>query len=307
MVRELGSALIGRQLTDYTDRPFPLLIKYLFPSQALSVQVHPNDEYARKEENSNGKTEMWLVLDATPESFIIVGWKAGLSKDQIVGRLLGGDFQSVMNFIQPRIGDVYFIPAGTVHALGPGVGVLEIQQNSDVTYRLYDWDRVEKDGKARPLHMEKALKVLNFDHVPEYRIAPVVVSDQTATCSYLCACRYFAACIWNLKEAKEFASDPSRFWVLNVVDGQGWIVSPPGDPIWGEKGATLLIPASQGEFTIEPSGYITFVKSWVPDLEKDIVFRLRSLGFSDSEIIGLGGVGIGNDLLRACNVSGSAF
>jgi UTP--glucose-1-phosphate uridylyltransferase len=298
LVQELGASLIGERLTKDVDRPFPLLIKYLFPSQALSVQVHPNDEYAMMHEQSLGKTEMWLVLSAAHGSYIIVGWQPGMGKEELKEKLLRQEFESCMQFIRPSAGDVYFIPAGTVHALGPGVAVLEIQQNSDVTYRLYDWNRMADDGALRPLHIEKALDVLNFDYVSDYRIAPLTVRQDAAECSYLCANRYFAACRWHIREKTNMVSNASCFWVLNVIGGQGSLSWAQEDPIWLEQGATLLIPAALGEFTIEPSSAITFIQSWVPDLNQDILLPLRKAGFADSDIIALGGMGPGNDLRK---------
>lgn len=295
LVQELGASLIGERLGGDRHRPFPLLIKYLFPSQALSVQVHPNDQYAAKHEQSLGKTEMWIVLSAAHGSYIILGWQPGMDKEELKGKLLRQEFESCLQVVHPQPGDVYFIPAGTVHALGPGVAVLEIQQNSDVTYRLHDWNRRTDDGTLRPLHMQKAMDVLNFDYVSDYRIPPLAVRQDTAECSYLCASRYFAACRWHVREMTKFVSNPSCFWVFNVIGGQGALSWAYEDPIWLEQGSTLLIPATLGEFTIEPSPTITLVQSWVPDLKQDILLPLEKAGFSDAEIMALGGMGLGND------------
>ncbi len=295
LIHELGASLVGKELTDFIGRPFPLLIKYLFPSQPLSIQVHPDDDYALKHEQSRGKTEMWLVLAATEESYIMVGWESGFGKQDIVQKIHSEDFDSLMKVIHPQIGEVYFIPSGTPHALGPGLTVLEIQQNSDVTYRLHDWNRVAQDGTLRPLHLTKALDVLNLDYVPDYRIPSLVTTHENGECTYLCACRFFAACKWNLLGTTKFECDPSRFWVLNVLSGQATIVWPQGGLLWVEQGSTILIPAGLGEFSIEPSDTLTFVKSWVPDLEKDIFLPLKDAGYSDTQIAALGGVGSGND------------
>jgi UTP--glucose-1-phosphate uridylyltransferase len=299
LIHELGASLIGTELTDYIGYPFPLLIKYLFPSQPLSIQVHPNDEYALHHEHSRGKTEMWLILNAAEESFIMVGWQSGFDRQEIVDRIYAGNFDSLLNIIQPRSGDVYFIPAGTPHALGPGVTVLEIQQNSDVTYRLHDWNRGKDSGAARSLHLKEALDVLSFDYVPEHRIPSLLVTHETGDCQYLCACRYFAACKWNLTGKTQFTCDPSRFWVLNVIAGQGSILCPGGAPLRVEQGSTVLIPAGLGTFSIEPSGTITLIKTWMPDLQKDIVAPLRESGYSESQITSLGGMGWGNDFRSA--------
>jgi len=289
LVRELGTSLMGRRFGDNLDFPFPLLIKYLFPAQALSVQVHPDDAYAMQHEHSRGKTEMWLILNVAHGSNIILGWKPGFSEEEIRQRLVRKDFESCLRVIQARPGDVYFIPAGTVHALGAGVSVLEIQQNSDVTYRLHDWNRVQDGGAMRPLHMDKALDVLNFDYVPDYRIGPLAIRHDAAECSYLCACQYFAVCRWHIWGKAGFVSDPSCFWVFNVIGGQGSISWSHGDPIWVEQGSTILIPADLGEFTIEPSRSLVLIQSWVPNVKEDILIPLKQAGFQESAILALGG------------------
>jgi len=293
---DLGEQLLGTRLSRYTDRSFPLLIKYLFPTQTLSVQVHPGDEYALVHENSYGKEEMWVVLSSDPESFIVVGWKEPMSKETIVDRIANNRLDGLMNVIRPKVDDVYYIPAGTIHALGPGTAVLEIQQNSNVTYRIHDWDRTDQSGKLRELHTAKAIEVLNFSYCPQYRITPLTVESGENEFKHLCACNHFAAVMWILKQPLEFASDQAAFWVLNVISGQGAISSPDMDPLPLNQGTTVLIPAKMGAFVIEPSGPLRIVKSWVPDLRKDIIMPLRSAGFSDDEIAGLAGFGQKNHL-----------
>ncbi len=298
LIQELGPKLVGYSIVDKIspDSPFPLLIKYLFPSQVLSIQVHPDDSFARIHENSSGKTEMWLVLNAPPKSYIMVGWKHGFTKDELIEKIINNDFNDIINVIAPKPGDVYYIPPGTIHALGPGISVLEIQQNSDVTYRLYDWDRVDEHGNPRALHTSKALNVLNYEYIPDYRIPPLNTTDGSTDISYLCACRHFAAVKYSSKKKMEFKSDPERFWVFSILAGQGYVNWIYGDPVWVEQGDTLLIPAGLGRFAVEPSGSIDIIRSWIPDLKSDIVDALQRSGFSKSEISALGGVGSGNDV-----------
>jgi len=299
LIHELGAPLIGTELTDYIGCPFPLLIKYLFPSQPLSIQVHPNDDYALRHEQSRGKTEMWLILSSAEDSFIMVGWESGFEKQEITDRINAGNIDSMLKLIQPRSGDVYFIPSGTPHALGPGVTVLEIQQNSDVTYRLHDWNRGQDSGTVRPLHLQQAVDVLNFDYVPEHRIPSLLVTHGTRDCQYLCACKYFAVCKWTLTGKTQFTCDPSRFWVLNVIAGEGSILWPEGGPLRIEQGSTVLIPAGLGTFAIEPLGKITLIKTWVPDLQNDLMAPLRESGYTENQITSLGGMGRGNDFRSA--------
>ena len=296
VVEELGMDLVGTRLFKRLHQPFPLLIKYLFPSKPLSVQVHPGDDYARANEDSFGKTEMWIVLHTEPESSIILGWKPGVDRDHIVKSIKTGEIEQVLSVVTPARGETYFIPPGTVHALGPGVSVLEIQQNSDVTYRLFDWNRVGTDGAPRDLHMEKALDVLDFGHTKDYRIEPIVFDTDGNELRYLCACKHFAVCELDLTRPVKQTSDPSCVWVLNVVSGSGYIRMRQGEHVPLSTGTTLAIPACMGDFLLEADDRLRIIKSWVPDLNTDIVEPLRLMGVSDSRIVSLGGAGIHNDL-----------
>ncbi len=297
VIRAMGTDLLGTRLSHFVDQPFPILIKYLSPSQALSVQVHPDDEYARRVENANGKTEMWIVLDTTPDSFIIVGWQPGLDRARISGALKAGRCEDVLNRVTPRVGEVYFLPPGTVHALGPGVGVMELQQSSNITYRIYDWDRPGDDGKPRELHFDKALEVLDYEYRPDYRIEPIIVSEGANLFEYQCACRHFAACRWTLERPVDLRSDPSCFWILSVIAGTGALSFGLGETIALEQTSVVIIPAAMGEFRIEPARKMELLKSWVPNLKTDIVAPLRDAGFPEHRITALGGHGKGNDLV----------
>ncbi len=298
VVEELGVDLLGRRLADRLDHPFPLLIKYLFPSQPLSVQVHPDDDYAFAHENSCGKTEMWIVLHAEPESFIILGWRPGLDKDEILRMMKIGDFKPILNVIAPSSGDIYFISPGTVHALGPGVSILEIQQNSNLTYRLYDWDRLGSDGSPRELHLEKALQVLDFTYREDYRTDPVALHIDGNEHRYLCACRHFAVCEMDIVRPLELVSDPECVWVLNVISGAGGIQYSGSAGVRVEAGSTIAVPARMGNFVLEPEKQLTVIKSWVPDLRAEIIEPLRSEGIDDSRIGCLGGVRPDNDVRK---------
>ena len=140
---------------------FPLLIKLIDAEESLSIQVHPSDEYALKNENSYGKTEMWYIIDAEKDAGLYLGFNKNYSLEEIEESLNKGSITSLLNFIPVKKGDSFLIKSGTVHAIGKGIRLIEIQQNSDLTYRLYDYNRVDKDGNKRELHIEKALKVIN--------------------------------------------------------------------------------------------------------------------------------------------------
>lgn len=142
---------------------FPVLIKFIDAKQNLSVQVHPSDDYALKHENSYGKTESWYIVEAEEGAGIYCGFKRDTNKEEFLQSLASGEVENLLNFIPVKKGDCYFIPSGTVHAIGAGCLILEIQQNSDLTYRVYDYNRRGADGKLRELHVDKAVKVINFN------------------------------------------------------------------------------------------------------------------------------------------------
>ena len=142
---------------------FPVLIKFIDAKQNLSVQVHPSDDYALKYENSYGKTESWYIVEAEEGAGISCGFKRDTNKEEFLQSLASGEVENLLNFIPVKKGDCYFIPSGTVHAIGAGCLILEIQQNSDLTYRVYDYNRRGADGKLRELHVDKAVKVINFN------------------------------------------------------------------------------------------------------------------------------------------------
>lgn len=142
---------------------FPVLIKFIDAKQNLSVQVHPSDDYAFKYENSYGKTESWYIVEAEEGAGIYCGFKRDTNKEEFLQSLASGEVENLLNFIPVKKGDCYFIPSGTVHAIGAGCLILEIQQNSDLTYRVYDYNRRGADGKLRELHVDKAIKVINFN------------------------------------------------------------------------------------------------------------------------------------------------
>lgn len=172
LIKHYGDIVFGKSIEKITDR-FPLLIKFIDANDKLSVQVHPDDEYAMKFEDDFGKTEMWYIVDAEPGAKLVYGLKKGITKEDFIKAIENNDFDEILREIEVKKGDVVFIPAGTIHAIGKGILIAEIQQSSDITYRVYDWNRVGLDGKPRELHIEKALDVINFD---EYIEKPKVES-----------------------------------------------------------------------------------------------------------------------------------
>ncbi|MBR6384958.1 MAG: class I mannose-6-phosphate isomerase [Ruminococcus sp.] len=221
---------------------FPLLVKLIDAEDNLSVQVHPDDDYAQKYENQKGKTEMWYVLDADENASLIYGFKKNYPKDEIRNALKDGSIINKLNKIPVKKGDVFFIPSGTVHAIGKGILVAEIQQNSNLTYRIYDYERKDRDGNFRPLHIEKALDVMNISPVPEY--TPEKNLSENANCSIetLCNCDYFRAEKLNLKNKFLIPADIKSFKILLCTEGNG-IISEKNNIINFKKGDCVFISA----------------------------------------------------------------
>ena len=209
---------------------FPMIIKLIDARDNLSVQVHPSDEYALKNENSYGKTEMWYVVDAEDGAGLYVGFKRDVSEDEFRTLIAENRLQEVLNFIPVKPGEHYFIEAGTVHAIGKGVVIAEVQQNSNLTYRLYDYGRVGADGKPRELHVEKGVKVS--------KLTAYVADGRTS-------CDYFTCDSFDLGGSRTLVADEKSFVAIVIMDGAVTI-----DGQKFAKGDTVFVPAGYGAFTI---------------------------------------------------------
>ncbi|MDF1549873.1 MAG: class I mannose-6-phosphate isomerase, partial [Bacteroidales bacterium] len=182
------SDLIGEQVYLKFGEEFPLLIKFIDAQDVLSIQVHPDDEVAKERHNAYGKTEMWYVLQADEDAELISGFKNDTDKQTYLTALQSGNLSELLNAEKVKEGDVFFIPAGRVHAIGRGIMLAEIQQTSDITYRIYDWGRVDDDGKPRELHTELAKDVIDFKACDSYRTDYKLVKNETKN---LVSCKYF--------------------------------------------------------------------------------------------------------------------
>lgn len=222
---------------------FPVLIKFIDAKQNLSVQVHPSDDYALKYENSYGKTESWYIVEAEEGAGIYCGFKRDTNKEEFLQSLASGEVENLLNFIPVKKGDCYFIPSGTVHAIGAGCLILEIQQNSDLTYRVYDYNRRGADGKLRELHVDKAVKVINFNKYEPKLFAsgenPRVITE----------CDYFRSRELVLNGGFT-EKNANSFTCVTVTDGSG--------EISGEKfvkGDSFFVCADT-EYTLKGTGKV---------------------------------------------------
>src|SRR3954469_10027948 len=214
LVTQEGPALFGRH---YPRDQFPLLLKFLDCHQTLSVQVHPNDEQAAKLNPPDlGKTEAWVVLAAEPGSKIYAGLKSGVDRQKLERELTRGNCETCLHEFEPRPGDCLLIEAGTVHALGAGLLIAEIQQASDTTYRLFDWNRVDRDGKPRQLHIEQALGVIDYTRGPVNAVTQTLTSEHGI--ELLVRCDKFILDRWRLS-VPHTPPDDNCFHILAVVEG----------------------------------------------------------------------------------------
>ncbi|MBI1750540.1 MAG: class I mannose-6-phosphate isomerase [Acidobacteria bacterium] len=260
-----------------TGAAFPLLVKFLFPEDILSVQVHPGDDYAREHEaaqSGTGKTEMWYAIAAREGAEVLVGLKPGTTPDSFRRAIAGGTAENCLRRIPLRAGDAVYVPAGTVHTIGPGLTLCEIQENSDLTYRVYDYNRKDAAGKARPLHIEKALAVTNFGEQVGGKLAPCATGRGALTETFLAACRYFATERWDFSTRIGAVTSRDRFELFIFLEGNGHLECGSERLEYGPAQAWLL-PAALGAFQLAPAGRTALLRTYVPDIMRDFVNRLH--------------------------------
>ena len=278
---KLGEDLVGANNRYALDLgKFPVLIKLLDANRWLSVQVHPEDEYALEHEGDFGKTEMWVILHAEPGAEIIFGFKPGVDRAAFAQAVADGRSEDLLHRVPTQAGDVFFVAAGSVHALGPGIIVAEIQQNSDTTYRIYDWGRVGHDGQPRPLHIEKGLAVMNFAQVEPGPLRPRVVVDMLeqgdVKVEEIGHCRYFHTerITMPAESALVGECDGSTYEIFAVLSGQAtvyWDGEPvKGDPVTADAVTVkavnwVLLPAALGEYQIQADADSVILRVVTPE------------------------------------------
>lgn len=248
LVTRMGTDLVG-VANDVTR--FPLLIKILDAKKRLSVQVHPNNKNAQSLQ-AEPKTEMWYVLDAEPDAIVYAGLTPGTTRESFEQAMAEGTLVSMLNAITVKQGDVVFIPGGTIHAIAEGCLLLEVQQNSNTTYRVYDWDRVGADGKPRELHVEKALAAINWDETTRPNTDPIIIQKaESNTLWELVACPYFRIMRHDLSAPELVTNDGQSFHALFVESGQVRVsIGDCSETL--PAGTSCLIPASVGEYELVP-------------------------------------------------------
>lgn len=245
LVQKFGSDLVGKSNFERFGTDFPLLIKFIDAKQDLSIQVHPNDELAKERHNSFGKTEMWYVMEADHDARLVHGFKEEINKESYVQLLEDKNIMSVMNEVDIKTGDMFFIETGTVHAIGAGTVIAEIQQTSDITYRIYDFDRVDQTtGETRELHTELAVDALNYSKAGETKVDYELKSNELVE---TVSCPYFTTNILELKGALTIDyADTDSFLIFMCVEGNATI-EVDGNSEVIKTGETVLIPAKASE------------------------------------------------------------
>ncbi len=266
--RRYGPELHGKS---WKGARFPVLAKFIFTSDWLSVQVHPDDAYAGVHDPGNvGKCEMWYILKADRGASFLLGLKPKTSIEALRAACEAGHSKKLLRLFHPEANEAVFVPPGTVHALGPGLVLFEAEQNSDLTYRLDDYGRLGLDGKPRPLHLEKGMEVARIDS-PAHRALPLVVLRESyGSRRLVVACRTFAVEELTLRRAASFSGSPERVEALAVVAGDGRVETGAG---WlgYRTGETWLIPPATPSYRLVPGVLTRLLKFYVPDLARDFV------------------------------------
>lgn len=248
ILNEYKGKLVGENNYKKFGCEFPLLIKFIDANEALSIQVHPNDELARKRHGSFGKTEMWYVMEAEPSSNLIVGFNRNVSKEEYEDYLKNNSLLEILNTEQVKKRDTFFIPAGRIHAIGAGVVLAEIQQTSDITYRVYDWDRVDDAGVSRELHTAQALDVIEYTTQNKYSADYRTEENKSLT---LVSCDYFTTNILDVSGEIEINnSDKDSFVIYMCVEGEVSIRCNEKNEENLSCGETVFIPSSFKKYKI---------------------------------------------------------
>ena len=285
------TGVLGTRLANH--KQFPLLVKLIDANDTLSVQVHPDDNYAKKasklpggnSQESTGKTEMWYILTPPTSGNLIIGLKPGITAAALRAAYDNGTVEACLNLLPVTAGDIVNIPAGLVHALTTGAMVAEVQQNSDITYRIYDHNRVGLDGKPRDLHIEHALAVTDFEgKIPKTTVPGLTIKKGDCTLTYAIANQYFAIIKYDLPGPLTEISDPAAFSIFTCVEGEVEIVTPTAT-VHLATGSSVFIPAGVGKYTLCPiDGYSALLKSFVPDIQEDFIAPLQAHGYANDDI-----------------------
>lgn len=258
--------LLGESIYNKFGEEFPILVKFIDAADDLSIQVHPGDELAKKRHNSLGKTEMWYVMDADKGAKLITGFEKDMDKDTYLKHLKNKTLMDILHAEEVENGDVFYQPAGRVHAIGKGVLLAEIQQSSDVTYRIYDYDRKDDEGNTRELHTEQALDAIDFKAYPEYKTK---YDDKLNETSQVVESPYFNTNLLHLNTpfSKDY-EELDSFVIHTCVEGRFALIYNDVEKVSLKQGEAVLIPAMMGKVTMIPDGEVKILESYMNLNEK---------------------------------------
>jgi mannose-6-phosphate isomerase len=289
-LRELFSVhardILGSQYSPTLAR-FPLLYKFIYAKDNLSVQVHPGEDSPLGE----SKTECWYILEAPRDAELILGIAGNGDRASILAALRTRECGTVLNRVPVKAGDMFFIPAGTVHAITAGLLLYEVQQNSDTTFRLYDWGRTDAAGKPRALHVSESEQVIDLRAHDKHRIAPLTIRRATHEEEFLVACRHFAVVRYSQCRGAVPLANKERFRVLTCIAGAFELAWDGGQPMAVGLGETVLVPAACAHPKFrETAPDSSLLASFLPVLGEEIYAPLKAAGYTDAEIKDLGGL-----------------
>ena len=251
--------LVGEKVFEQYGKTFPLLFKLIDANSDLSIQVHPNDEIAMEKHNSFGKTEMWYIVDAEPDAKIVLGFNRKMDAASLRKSIEDNTLEQNLKYISVKKGDVFYIPAGAIHAIGKGILIAEIQQSSGITYRLYDYGRLDERGNPRDLHVEDALQAIDYNlNVDDCIIKP----NATGAVTNLVTSDYFTTNLLNINSLlQRDYSDTDSFVVYMCLEGKANIIYKEGE-LSIQKGDTVLLPNKEDAVSIHPEGMVKMLEVW---------------------------------------------
>ncbi|HOV35357.1 MAG TPA: mannose-6-phosphate isomerase [Dysgonamonadaceae bacterium] len=253
--------LVGKKVYEKYGNTFPLLIKFIDARDDLSIQVHPDDRLAKQRHNSFGKTEMWYVINAAPDAYLYSGFQKSITPDEYVERVKNNTFTETLQKYYVKPGDVFFLPAGRVHAIGAGCFVAEIQQTSDITYRIYDYNRKDADGNTRELHTDLAKDAIDYTVYPTYKTEYLPTPNHPVK---LASCNYFTTNLLDLSlEINRDYSFLDSFVIFICIDGSCQITDDKGNSVVLKQGETLLIPADTNSVNVKPSASVKLLETYI--------------------------------------------
>ena len=262
LIKEYGPALLGRKVHETYGENFPLLIKFIDARDDLSIQVHPDDAMAQSVHGQPfGKTEMWYVVSADKDAHLMSGLSAEITPEEYVSRVENNTITDVLSDYKVQSGDVFFLPAGRIHSIGKGCFIAEIQQTSDLTYRIYDFGRLGLDGKPRELHTELAKDAIDYSVSEDYRTAYTAAQNEE---THLVECEYFKTNLLDLTEPLSVdVKSKDSFMIVICLEGQGEMKDSEGNVVALKQGETVLVPAVTDEITFLPQARLKVLLSWI--------------------------------------------